>query len=103
MQLVNEAFSHAFSKTLPRAEVELKPNREDQVAGPGFANCLALDRRPIELPGPLGRKAHQRFTLLSTKAAIVITSPLPCETTFLTSIDMTGIQVSAHGPTPGGK
>jgi ATP-dependent exoDNAse (exonuclease V) beta subunit len=40
VQLVNEAFSHAFSKTLPRAEVELKPNRKDQLAGPAFANWL---------------------------------------------------------------
>lgn len=40
VSVVNAVFSHAFANTLPREEVELKPQRKDALSGPALANWI---------------------------------------------------------------
>lgn len=40
VKTINAAFTHAFAETLPKAEVELKPERSEPLAGSALANWI---------------------------------------------------------------
>ena len=74
VQLVNAIFTHAFSSSLPKDEVELKPQRDEQLPGPPVANWVLggknVEEEAAALAGGIHKLVNSGYLVLDKGATV---------------------------------